>query len=111
VTHDELSKLNDEIKAAEHIYIEALGKKLMAEIERKNSLEAAKNMAASCDINGKSPSEAACDRLARQDSRYLTAGVAEVEAIVEFETARKVVDFCKRKFELSLAVFNSLNKG
>jgi len=99
----DLHAANDEIMAAHGDYINNLVAKLTVEHNRKTALESAKNAASmGTTDSGKSLSEAACDRMAKQDPTYLQLCTDEIAAARAFETSKMQLEYHQRKLEILL---------
>jgi len=97
----DLNEINDEVKSAHMRYVTVLGDRLTAEANRKKTLELDKNsIASNKDEKGKSPSEAACDRVAKGTPEYIAAVEKEITAITRQETALMELQYARRKFEI-----------
>ena len=97
-------QVNEELKKANEANVEAVIAHLNADLEKRTTLELQRNAAASKVVDGKAPSEAACERVAKSTGEYLKACKAEIAAIKNVESCRITVEYLRNKVLIATAL-------
>lgn len=95
---------NNELMKARLAHLTAEINYLKAEQSKKLTYEEARTRASSKTVDGKAPSEAACERIAKSDPTYLNAILLEIGAIEAERRANINVEYCRHAFEVALAL-------
>lgn len=94
--------VNEELKKAREKHMKAQISQLRTELDKKLAFENARATASSKTVDGKVPSEAACERAAKNDGTYLKLCEKEIEAINETIKADIEVEFLRKSFDIAL---------
>ena len=94
--------VNNELKAALEESVKAEIKLLNVRRDKSFALEGAKMSAAAKPVERKSPSEAACERVAKNDPKYLKLCDAEIEAVGKASESLIEVEYLRNKFQIAL---------
>jgi hypothetical protein len=95
-------QVNEELKKANEEHVKAVIAKLNAELERKTTLELQRNVIAAKTVDGKAPSEAACERQARTTPEYLKSCKAEIAAVKDEMDSMTTVEYLRNKVQAAL---------
>lgn len=96
--------INEELKKARLAHVSAQVTLLTVEFNKKMAFEAARTTASSKTVDGKAPSEAACERTAKNDATYLKACQSEITATEMALKADILVEYLRKQFDVALAM-------
>lgn len=103
----DLNAVNEELKNTRNLHTNAVAHQLRTEAKKRQAFESARNATANTkSSDGKAPSEAACERVAKSDPMYLKLCEEEINAIESVMKIDTQVEYLRRKFDMYLAVVN-----
>ena len=97
-------QVNEELKKANEAHVSAVVANLTAVFQVKTTLELQKSAVAARSVDGKAPSEAACDRQARCTPEYIKACKDEIQSVKQQQDCHTSVEYLRYKLQIAIAL-------